>query len=134
DLADGVREITGGRGADVICDPVGGDVFDRSIRCLAWSGRLVIVGFAAGRIPTIEANRILLKNISVIGLHWGTYATHQPELLLTAYEHLCRMYDTRRIDPIIGGSFPFDRLPDGLTAIERRESRGKLIIRMREET
>jgi NADPH2:quinone reductase len=134
ELAAGVDALTGGHGSDVICDPVGGDVFDRSTRCLAWSGRLVVVGFASGRIPTVAANRILLKNVSVIGLHWGTYFEKQPELIELAHQHLCRMYEAGRIEPIIGRSFPFERLPDGLTAIEHRQSFGKVIVRTREET
>src|SRR5262249_53766458 len=66
-----VMELTGGRGADVIYDPVGGDIFDLSTKCIAFGGRLLVVGFASGRIPSIQANRILLKNISIVGLHWG---------------------------------------------------------------
>jgi NADPH2:quinone reductase len=128
-----IREITAGHGVDVVCDPVGGDLFDESTRCLAWSGRLVSVGFAAGRIPSIDVNRILLKNISILGLHWGTYDVQQPELIAPAHEHLCRLFEAGQIAPLIGQTFPFSRLPDGLTAIAERQSRGRVIIRMNEE-
>ena len=78
---DRVKEITGGRGADVIYDPVGGDVTGLSTKCIAWEGRLLIIGFAGGTIPKIEANRVLLKNISIVGLHWGEYRKHNPALV-----------------------------------------------------
>ena len=71
-------EETGGRGADVIYDSVGGDVFERSLKCIAWNGRLLVIGFAGGEIPSVKANRILLKNIAVVGLHWGAYAKFEP--------------------------------------------------------
>ncbi|MCZ6785115.1 MAG: NADPH:quinone oxidoreductase family protein, partial [Proteobacteria bacterium] len=74
-----VKEETDGRGADVIYDSVGGDVFDKSLKCIAWNGRLLVIGFAGGRIPEVKANRILLKNISLMGLHWGAYALNEPE-------------------------------------------------------
>jgi NADPH2:quinone reductase len=132
DLAARVREITKDHGADVVCDPVGGDLFDRSIRCMAWSGRLVSVGFADGRIPTVELNRILLKNISVLGLHWGTYYTMQPQLIEQAHEQLCRMFQAGQIEPLIGHTFAFAELPEGLTAIERRQSRARVIALVEE--
>src|SRR5437764_75167 len=81
DLRERVRTITGGHGADVIYDPVGGDVFDASLRCIAWGGRLVIIGFASGRIPQAPANLLLVKNIDVIGLYWGSYQPLKPDLL-----------------------------------------------------
>lgn len=74
-----VKARTEGKGADVIFDPVGGDVFDQSTKVLAWEGRLVVVGFASGRIPTIAANRVLLKNAAVVGLQWGMYRLHDPD-------------------------------------------------------
>src|SRR5206468_635089 len=71
DWVDQVRAATAGHGADVIYDPVGGDVFDGSLRCIAWNGRLLVIGFASGRIPEVKLNRVLLKNIALVGLHWG---------------------------------------------------------------
>jgi NADPH2:quinone reductase len=133
DFATPVAEITGGRGVDVICDPVGGDAFDESTRCVAWDARLVVVGFASGRIPSVALNRVLLKNVTVTGLHWGTYFDHRPELLDPAYERLCRWYVERRIEPLIGRTFSFEELPAALTAIETRQSLGKVIVRMQGE-
>ena len=76
-----VRELTDGRGADVVYDPVGGAVFDASLRAIAWEGRIVIVGFASGQVPQIPANLLLVKNASVLGFYWGSYRKHDPERL-----------------------------------------------------
>ncbi|HXX49240.1 MAG TPA: NADPH:quinone oxidoreductase family protein, partial [Myxococcota bacterium] len=78
DWVEAVKQATHGRGADVIYDPVGGEIFDGSLRCIAWNGRLLVIGFASGVIPEVKVNRILLKNVSVVGLHWGAYAQHEP--------------------------------------------------------
>src|SRR5258705_10024309 len=100
DWADQVRAATQGRGADVIYDPVGGDVLDQSLKCIAWNGRLLVIGFASGRIPEIKANRILLKNIAVIGLHWGAYATHEPARVAEVFGALFQMYEAGAIRPV----------------------------------
>ena len=81
DFAEKVKSITGGRGADVIYDPVGGDVYDRSTKCVAFEGRIVVVGFTSGRIPQAATNHVLIKNYSVVGLHWGLYTRRAPELI-----------------------------------------------------
>lgn len=128
DLVARVREITDGHGADVILDPVGGDVFDASTRCLAWEGRLVVVGFTSGRIPDIAANRILLKNISVIGLNWPNYQLHQPELIVEAQNQLYDLYTKGDIKPVINRIELLENLPQALEAIQRRESYGKIIL------
>ena len=88
-----VKEITGGHGADVIYDPVGGDVFDKSRKCIAFEGRLVVVGFTSGRIPQAPANHALVKNYSVVGLHWGLYRKHEPAMFGQVHEELCRLVD-----------------------------------------
>jgi NADPH:quinone reductase len=81
DFADRVNELTGRAGANVIYDPGGGDVFDRSTKCIAFEGRMVVVGFTSGRIPEPHANHLLVKNYSVVGLHWGLYRQRKPELI-----------------------------------------------------
>src|SRR3712207_3593613 len=91
-----VKEVTGGHGADVVYDPVGGDVFDRSRRCIAFEGRLVVVGFTSGRIPEAPANHLLIKNYSVVGLHWGLYGTHEPAVFGLVHEELTRLYEDGR--------------------------------------
>jgi NADPH2:quinone reductase len=129
DFVEEVKRITSGHGADVIYDPVGGDVFDASTRCIAFSGRLLVIGFASGRIPGIQANRVLLKNISIVGVHWGLYRQHQPELIRRAHDILVRMYADRQIEPVIYGAHRMDALPDALDALRDRRSYGKIVLR-----
>ncbi len=123
-----VNELTDGRGADVIYDPVGGDAFDKSTKVINWNGRILVVGFTSGRIPEIRTNRILLKNISIVGLHWGQYYKYEPHLLDEAQEVLCDAYDRKDIAPIIYKEYPLAELPRALEAIESRESHGKVVI------
>src|ERR1044071_7821843 len=101
-----VKKITGGRGADIIYDPVGGDIFDLSTKCIASEGRLLVIGFAGGRIPTIAANRILLKNISVIGCYWGGYLEHHPGFLAQAQADLFALYQAGQIKPVVSQVYP----------------------------
>jgi NADPH2:quinone reductase len=124
-----VTRLTAGRGADVIYDPVGGDVFDRSMRCIAFGGRLLVIGFTSGRIPEIKANRVLLKNISVIGLHWGAYQSHQPALIHAAHEALCGLYARGAIKPVIYREMALRELPEALGLLESRASHGKIVLR-----
>ena len=81
-----VKEVTGGRGADVVYDSVGGDAYDRSTKCIAFEGRILVVGFAGGRVPTPALNHALVKNYSIVGLHWGLYATKEPQSLRDAHD------------------------------------------------
>lgn len=128
DFVAAVKNITGGHGADVVIDPVGGDVFDATTKCIAFEGRIVIVGFAAGRIPTIAANRLLLKNCSAVGLFWGAYQTRNPELVARTQELLYGMYEEEKIKPVIYREYPLDQLPDALESIESRTCLGKPAI------
>jgi NADPH2:quinone reductase len=129
DFVAAVKRLTGGRGADVIYDPVGGDVFDRSTKCVAWGGRIVVIGFAAGRIPEIKANRILLKNMSVVGLNWGGYLSQDPELIHSTHARLEELYRDGRFDPIVSDELPLDGLVDAMDRIASRRSYGKLVLR-----
>ena len=128
DWVDQVKAATQGRGADVIYDSVGGDVLDQSLKCIAWNGRLLVIGFASGRIPEIKANRILLKNIAVIGLHWGAYATREPARVPEVFEALFRMYESGAIRPVIGARYPLDRVADALLALGSRRTHGKVVL------
>ncbi len=125
---DAVKQATDGRGADVIYDPVGGDVFDGSLKCIAWNGRLLTVGYAGGRIPEVKVNRILLKNIAVIGLHWGAYAVKQPEVVRETFDALARLYEQGKIAPVVYRSYPLEAVPEALEALGSRRSYGKVII------
>ena len=122
-----VKEATDGRGADVIFDPVGGDVFDGSRRCVAFEGRLVVIGFAGGRIPEAPANHLLVKNYSVLGLHWGLYGRLMPHLIRETHEELVRLYKAGVIKPLIYETVPFEDLPEALVRLGSRESYGKLV-------
>jgi NADPH2:quinone reductase len=123
-----VKEVTGGRGADVIYDSVGGDIFDQSLKCIAWSGRLLVIGFAGGRIPEVKANRILLKNIAVVGLHWGAYALNEPERIAETFHALFGLYEQGKIKPVIFRTFRLEEVPMALEALGARQSYGKVVV------
>lgn len=122
-----VKEATDGRGADVVFDPVGGDVFDGSRRCVAFEGRIVVIGFAGGRIPEAPANHLLVKNYSVLGLHWGLYGKVMPYLIRETHEELTRLYERGDIKPLIYKEFPFEEVPEALEMLGSRGTYGKLV-------
>ena len=126
---DEVKQITGG-GADVIYDPVGGDVFDLSTKCIASEGRLLVIGFAAGRIPSIAANRILLKNMSVVGVFWGSHARRNPEFVAETQEELDAMYVAGQIRPVAGRTYALDQAPRALRDLAERKVSGKAVLVM----
>jgi len=127
---DRVKEITAGRGADVIYDPVGGDIFDLSTKCIAPEGRLLVVGFAGGRIPSIQANRILLKDISIVGVHWGAYVKEHPEYPAQAQEALEAICEAGQIRPVVGKRYRLDEAPAGLRDLAERKVIGKAVLVM----
>jgi NADPH2:quinone reductase len=128
DLVDALREATEGRGADVIYDPVGGDVFDASRRCLAFEGRLVVVGFASGRVPEPPMNHALVKNYTIIGLHWGAYRTYDPALVRLAHDELIAMVQSGAIAPLVMAVRPFGDVPAALELLRDRGAVGKVLI------
>lgn len=123
-----VKEITQGRGADTIYDPVGGDIFDQSTKCVAAEGRILIVGFAAGRIPSIAMNRVLLKNISIVGVLWGGYVLSHPAYPAEAHAALMEMYAAKKIRPAVDAAFAFADVPKGLRALADRKVSGKAVV------
>jgi NADPH2:quinone reductase len=128
DIAARVKEITGGHGADVVWDPVGGDVFDASRRCIAFEGRLVVVGFTSGRIPAVPAGHVLVKNYSVVGLHWGLYRTVDPQVVADAHEGLIRLYAAGAIAPLVSERVPMAEAPAALTRLASRRTVGKVVV------
>jgi NADPH2:quinone reductase len=128
DLVERVKALTGGRGADVIYDPVGGDAFDLVKRCVAWEGRIVIIGFASGRIPSIECNRLLLKNMAVMGLAWGQYVDRGSPLTGQAQTKLYEMLKRGEIEPILYRTLAFPDVKQGLEMLEGREVYGKIVV------
>lgn len=134
-LRDGLREqlrkATGGRGADVVIEQVGGDVFDASLRALAWSGRLVVVGFAGGRIPEIKANYLLVKNIAVLGLQISDYRDHHTQKMRRVMAELFDWYDQGSISPLVSQVYPLRDFASAFDAIVARKAIGKLALRVR---
>ncbi|KAG8990816.1 hypothetical protein FRB90_001600, partial [Tulasnella sp. 427] len=128
-----VMEITGGKGVDVVFDPVG--LVQKSLKIIAWKGRIVVVGFAAGSIEKIPMNLVLLKNISLVGLHWGAYLKNEPKRVPVVWKELLELYQRGALKPILYSKiFPLESLPAGLAAIEDRSSYGKVIVKIRDDT
>jgi NADPH:quinone reductase len=126
DFVAGVKEATGGRGADVIFDPVGGDVYTASSRCVAFEGRILVVGFAGGTIPTPQLSHALVKNYSIVGLHWGLYRQYDPQSIVDAHQDLMKL----GLKPLVGGRLPLEEAAEGLTRLASGESVGRLVVRL----
>jgi len=131
DLRERVKAITGGRGVDVVYDPVGGDAFDQSLRSVAWEGRLIVIGFAGGRVSQIPANLVLVKNIDIIGFFWGSYRLHKPELMAQSYEQLFRWFAEGKLKPHISHRLPLAEAAAALALIKTRKSTGKVVLTLR---
>lgn len=129
-LRDRLKEITGGKGVDVVYDPVGGALFDQALRSLAWEGRLLVVGFASGTIPEVPANLALVKNCAVVGVYWGAYGRQNPQVLMRSLRTLLGWYAEGRLQPHVSAVFPLDEAPDALWALIRRQSTGKVVVTM----
>ncbi len=125
---DAVKGICGRFGADVIYDPVGGDVFDLSTKVIAPEGRILVVGFTSGRIPSLAANRALLKNMSLVGVFWGRHCDENPRLMASLHRRLMELLEDGRIDPPVGASFPLESAPQGIRALANREVCGKAVL------
>lgn len=130
-IRDTVKELTGGQGADVIYDPVGGDAFDESLRCINWGGRLLVVGFASGRIPEAKANLVLLKQCQIVGVFWGAWTERHPDLCREQFTELLDMCDKGQLNPHISLRYPLEQAPDALKALAARKATGKVIINVR---
>jgi NADPH2:quinone reductase len=123
-----VLHATGRRGADVIFESVGGAVFEGSLKCIAWGGRLLAIGFSSGEIPILRMNRVLLKHISLIGLHLGTYNEHAPHALSRAHQELVRLYLQGALRPRIHAALPLDQAARALDQLGGRETVGKVVL------
>jgi NADPH2:quinone reductase len=136
-LRDSLREqvyaATDGRGADIIIDPLGGEVFEAAIRALAWCGRLVVIGFAAGGIPTLKTNYLLLKNIEVSGLQISDYRRRRPAELATCYAELFGFYALGLIKPAPATIFPLEQAGKALAAVRDRRIDGRAVLRLRDD-
>ena len=127
-LRERMNSLTQGRGADVVFDPVGGDIFDQAVRRIAWEGRYLVIGFASGRIPTLPANIALLKNASVLGLFWGAYHARDPGVIERSFQQLLAWYETGRLHPHIHRRYALEDAPDALEDLVKRRAMGKLVL------
>ncbi|MDR3518841.1 MAG: NADPH:quinone oxidoreductase family protein [Azospirillaceae bacterium] len=128
DVKTRVRELTAGRGADVIYDPIGGEIFEASLRCTAWGGRILIVGFAGGRVPQIPANLLLVKNISAVGFYWGSYQRHAPDLVAGSFRRLFDWYEKGQLRPLVSQHFDLASVAEGLRLLKERQATGKVVL------
>lgn len=127
DWADEVKRITG-KGADLIYDPVGGDIFDLSTKCTASGGRIVVIGFTSGRIPTVATNRLLLKNISIVGAIWGNWTNEHPSYIADTHAQLLKLFAQRKIKPVVGSALPMESAPQGMRSLGNRGAIGKTVL------
>jgi len=130
DIRDRVLALTDGRGADVVYDPVGGEVFDASLRCTAPDGRLLAVGFASGTVPQVPANRLLVKNLSVIGFYWGAYMRLAPARVRASMNGLMGWHAEGRLRPRVSAEYPLERAVEAIDALLGRGTTGKLVLRI----
>ena len=130
DWVSALRAQNDGQGVDAIVDPVGGERFDQSVRCLAPQGRLIVVGFADGRIPSLQVNRVLLRNIDVVGAAWGAFLAIEPSLFAETQRALNVMIDAGSVAPIVGATFPLEEAPAALTLLDQRRAKGKVVLQM----
>jgi NADPH2:quinone reductase len=128
DFAPRVLHETEGRGADVIYDSVGGDVTDRSLKCIAWNGRLLVIGFASGDIPEIKLNRVMLKNISVVGLHWSAFPEREPQRVDDCFSGLLKMAKSGEIEPLVSARYSLAEAGLALEALATRKTVGKIVL------
>ena len=119
-----------GRGADVVYDPVGGDTYDRSTKCIAFEGRILIIGFTGGRFAQARTNHVLIKNYSVVGVHWGMYNIVKPEIVRATHDELMRLFEDGKIAPLISETVTLDEVPKALGRLGSRGTYGKLVCEL----
>ncbi len=132
DLRVRIKALTDGRGADVVYDPVGGDLFTASLRSVAFEGRILVIGFAGGTVPQIPANHLLVKNVDVIGVNWPAYAELNPHVMTTSFHMLMDWYLAGAIQPYISATYPLEQAVEALHQVVTRQSTGKVIIAVNE--
>ena len=128
---DAVKELTNGRGVDVVVDPVGGDRFTDSLRSLAPAGRLLVIGFTGGEIPTVKVNRLLLNNIDVVGVGWGAWAGTHPGALTEQWTDLAKLLTSSKLSPPEPDVYPLDEAAAAVASLENRTAKGKVVLRVR---
>ncbi|MCJ1888291.1 NADPH:quinone oxidoreductase family protein [Pseudomonas sp. LA21] len=130
-LKDQLKAITGGQGVDVIYDPVGGDLFEEAFRSIAWNGRMLVVGFASGTIPSLPANLTLLKGASLVGVFWGSFAQRQPQDNAANFQQLFTWFAEGRIKPLVSQTYPLEKAADAINHLGQRKAVGKVVVTVR---
>lgn len=128
DFVEIVKEFTGGKGADVIYDPVGGETYQRSTKCIAFEGRIIVVGFAGGEIQKVSLNHALVKNYSIMGIHWGLYNTKNPAAVDDCHRDLLKLADAGAISPFVSERFSIDGVPAGLQRLADGKTVGRVVM------
>ncbi|MBH0776658.1 NADPH:quinone oxidoreductase family protein [Nocardia bovistercoris] len=127
-LSESVRDATGGRGVDLVFDPVGGEDIREPLRCLAWDGRYLVIGFAGGGIPVVRLNQTILKSISLIGVAFGASVIKDPEAGAADFAQLSRWYEEGSVRPLVGARFPLERTADAMRVVHERRAIGKVVV------
>lgn len=130
DLRERIKEITGGKGVNVVYDPVGGELAEPALRSMAWKGRYLVVGFAGGEIPRIPLNLPLLKGCSVMGVYWGAFAGREPEVQRQNVTELWQMFETGRLVPVVGETHDLEDYAAAFDSLATRRARGKVVVRI----
>ncbi len=130
-LKDEIKRLTDGNGADVIYDPVGGDLFDQAVRAIAWNGRLLVVGFASGRIPELPVNLALLKGAAVVGVFWGSFAQRQPQDNAANFQQLFAWFAEGKLKPLVSQTYPLAEAARAIDDLGQRKAVGKVVVQVR---
>lgn len=131
ELKDKVKALTDGKGADVIYDPVGGSLFDQCMRCINWYGRVLVIGFAAGEIPRVPINLILLKSCQLVGVFFGAWSAKNPAESRRNLEEVLDFYRQGRIQALVGREYPMDQYAEALRCLSERRAIGKVVLKIR---
>ena len=130
DLRDRIKMLTDGQGVDVVCDAVGGPYSEPALRSTAWRGRFLVVGFAAGEIPKIPLNLVLLKGCAIVGVFWGDFMRREPALFIESVRNVCQWYVEGKVKPHISEVLPLDRAAEALQKMTSRQVTGKIVLRV----
>ncbi|NIP13398.1 MAG: zinc-binding dehydrogenase [Pseudomonadales bacterium] len=131
ELKEKVKALTGGKGADVIYEPVGGDLFEQCMRCVNWYGRILVIGFAAGEIPRVPINLILLKSCQVVGVFYGAWSARQRDEADANFQEILGLYREGKIKPLIGRTYPLEEYAAALRCLSERQAIGKVVVTVR---
>ena len=131
ELKDKVKALTDGKGADVIYDPVGGDLFDQCMRCVNWNGRVLVVGFTGGYIPKVPINLILLKGCQVVGVFYGSFTAREPARNAQNVQEILDLFTAGKINPLVGAEYPLEQYAQALRCLSERRATGKVVVKPR---